>query len=113
MSSVVLCRADEVSEGQARGFLLGEGVARRDVILVRRDGVLRAYVNACPHQGTPLETFPDRFMDPDGLLVCSTHGARFRVEDGLCVSGPCEGKALQAVSFVVDGGAVVIDLFRA
>ena len=108
MSGVVLCRADELAEGQARGFLIGEGVARRDVILVRRDGVLRAYVNACPHQGTPLETFPDRFMDQDGLLVCSTHGARFRVEDGFCVSGPCDGKSLTAIACTVENGVVVV-----
>lgn len=108
MSGVVLCRDDEIGEGEARGFLVGEGAARRDVILVRRGGLLRAYVNSCPHQGTPLETFPDQFMDADGLLVCSTHGARFRVEDGFCVSGPCAGKMLQAIVFTVDDGAVVV-----
>jgi nitrite reductase/ring-hydroxylating ferredoxin subunit len=105
---IALCHADEIAEGQARGFLIGEGVMRRDVILVRRDGVLRAYVNACPHQGTPLETFPDRFLDQDGLLVCSTHGARFRVEDGFCVSGPCEGKSLQRLAWTVENGEVVV-----
>ncbi len=105
---IALCHADEIAEGQARGFLVGEGVMRRDVILVRRDGVLRAYVNACPHQGTPLETFPDRFLDQDGLLVCSTHGARFRVEDGFCVSGPCAGKSLQRLAWTVENGDVVV-----
>jgi nitrite reductase/ring-hydroxylating ferredoxin subunit len=105
---IALCHADEIAEGQARGFLVGEGVARRDVILVRRDGVLRAYVNACPHQGAPLETFPDRFLDQDGLLVCSTHGARFRVEDGFCVSGPCEGKSLQPIACVLENGVVAV-----
>ena len=107
--SVVLCRVDEIGEGVARGFVIGEGAGRRDLILVRRGGVLRAYLNSCPHQGTPLETFPDRFLNEDGsLFVCSTHGARFRVEDGYCVSGPCEGKALQALACsVVDGNVVV------
>lgn len=105
-----VCRADEIAEGQARGFVTGEGAARRDVILVRRDGVLRAYVNSCPHQGTPLETFPDRFLNHDGsLLICSTHGARFRVDDGYCVSGPCEGKSLRAISCTVGDGVVAID----
>ncbi|MFM9863539.1 MAG: Rieske (2Fe-2S) protein [Micropepsaceae bacterium] len=109
-AGVLLCRADEVAEGQARGFLIGDGVARRDVILVRRGGVLRAYVNACPHQGTPLDTFPERFLDRDGrLFVCSTHGARFRVEDGFCVSGPCVGKALAMIAVAVaDDGSIVI-----
>jgi nitrite reductase/ring-hydroxylating ferredoxin subunit len=107
--SVVLCRADEIAEGRARGFVIGEGASRRDVILVRRGGVLRAYENACPHQGTPLETFPDRFLNEDGtLFVCSTHGARFRVEDGTCVSGPCVGKALAAVRFEIKDGVIVV-----
>ncbi len=109
MSGTILCRADEIAEGQARGFLVGEGIARRDVVLVRRDGALRAYVNSCPHQGTPLETFPDKFLNEDGsLLVCSTHGARFRVEDGVCVSGPCAGKALARIACDVRDGVVVL-----
>jgi len=106
----VLCQVDEIPEGAARGFLIGEGVARLDILVVHKDGVVCAYVNSCPHQGTPLETFPDKFLNEDGsLLVCSTHGARFRVENGYCVSGPCEGKSLPAVGCDVVDGAVVIE----
>lgn len=109
MTRHVLCRFDEINDGAARGFLIGEGAARLDVVVVRNGGIVRAYVNSCPHQGTPLETFPDRFLDEAGaLFVCSTHGARFRIEDGLCVSGPCEGKSLQAIGCAVVDGAVVI-----
>lgn len=108
MSGAVLCRAEEIGEGQARGFVIGEGASRRDVVVARRGGELRAYVNSCPHQGTPLETFPDRFLDADGLLVCSTHGARFRVEDGYCVSGPCVGRLLKAITLEVVNGDVVV-----
>ena len=97
--SVVLCRIDEIAEGQAKSFILGEGRDRRDIVVVRRNGKFHAYVNSCPHQAMPLETFPDKFLNEDGsLFVCSTHGARFRVEDGFCVSGPCEGKSLKAVA---------------
>jgi nitrite reductase/ring-hydroxylating ferredoxin subunit len=107
--SLVLCRADEIGEGQARGFVVGDGAQRRDIILVRRGGVLRAYENSCPHQGTPLETFPDRFLNGDrSLLICSTHGARFRVEDGHCVSGPCVGKGLRVVALLVKDGDVFV-----
>lgn len=102
-----VCRVDEVAEGEARGFVIGEGAARRDFILLRRGGVLRAYVNSCPHQGTPLETFPDRFLSHDGsVLICSTHGARFRVDDGVCISGPCLGKALGVVAHSERDGSV-------
>jgi hypothetical protein len=59
---------------------------------------------------TPLETFPDRFLNEDGtLLVCSTHGARFRVEDGLCVTGPCAGKALKRVPAHVINEMIVVE----
>lgn len=72
----------------------GDGVI--EIVVIRRGGVLYMYENRCPHQGTPLETFPDKFLNEDGsLLICSTHGARFRVEDGLCVSGPCKGQSLR------------------
>lgn len=102
-----LCRAEEISEGAARGFLIGEGADRIDVVVVRRNGRLRGYINSCPHQAMPLETFPDRFLNGDGsLFVCSTHGARFRVEDGYCVSGPCLGKALTAIAVEVADGVV-------
>jgi len=105
-----VCRLEDIGEGQARGFVIGEGAARLDVVVVRRDGIVRAYANSCPHQGTPLETFPDRFLSGDGkLLICSTHGARFRVENGLCVSGPCLGKSLKTLACVIDDGAVVIE----
>lgn len=105
----VLCRSDDIAEGTARGFIVGEGAERRDIVVVRRHGVLHAYVNSCPHQWTPLETFPDKFLNEDGtLLVCSTHGARFRVGDGYCVSGPCKGKRLSGLEFVVEDGFIVL-----
>ena len=111
MNFHALCRDDEIGEGMARGFLIGEGAARLDVVIVRRDGVVHAYLNSCPHQLTPLETFPDKFLNEDGsLFVCSTHGARFRVEDGFCVSGPCEGKSLSSLRFEIRDGAITIEV---
>lgn len=106
----VVCRSSDVEEGQARGFVVGEGAAQIDLILVRRDGGLLGYLNSCPHQGVPLETFPDKFLTTDGSqFICSAHGARFRVEDGFCVSGPCQGKTLRTLAFSIVDGAVVID----
>ncbi len=46
----------------------------------------------------PLDPVPDRFLDTKKQnILCSTHGARFRVEDGFCTSGPCYGEFLEAV----------------
>lgn len=104
-----LCRADEVPEGGGRGFCFGSGVDLCAVFVVRRDGTLYGYINSCPHQGTPLDFLPDRFFSSDGRhLLCRTHGAMFRVEDGFCVSGPCAGKSLKRLAFRVEGGEILM-----
>ncbi|NWH09616.1 MAG: Rieske 2Fe-2S domain-containing protein [Alphaproteobacteria bacterium] len=96
-----LCRRDDIADPGARGFVFGEGLAREDVFLVRRGGLVRGYRNACPHQGAPLETFPDQFLTADGAtIICSLHGARFRVEDGACIAGPCLGKSLVPILLI-------------
>jgi nitrite reductase/ring-hydroxylating ferredoxin subunit len=41
---------------------------------------------------------PDRFLDQKReRIVCAAHGARFAIEDGRCVSGPCLGDSLEIV----------------
>ena len=111
MTSHTLCDSEDIAEGTARGFVIGEGAIRRDIVLIRKHGTLHAYVNSCPHQLTPLETFPDKFLNEDGsLLVCSTHGARFRVEDGFCVSGPCQGKNLSAIPHEIRDGMIRVQV---
>jgi nitrite reductase/ring-hydroxylating ferredoxin subunit len=78
--------------------------------VVRRGDRVFAYINVCPHLGTPLETFPDHFLDLGKRhLLCSMHGARFRISDGYCVFGPCLGKSLAAVPVAVVDGMVVLN----
>jgi nitrite reductase/ring-hydroxylating ferredoxin subunit len=104
----VLCCAADIPEGGGRGFVFGRGAEQRRLFVVRHQGALRAYRNACPHVGTPLDFVPDRFFDPSGtLLQCATHGARFRVDDGYCVAGPCAGKRLSPVEIVLSGEFVL------
>jgi nitrite reductase/ring-hydroxylating ferredoxin subunit len=106
---VALCLADELADGTGRGFRLGEGTAQVAVFVVRWRGALHAYVNACPHVGTPLDWLPDRFFDRGGdLLLCGTHGALFRPDDGVCVRGPCVGKRLAAAAIVVEHGMIML-----
>lgn len=105
-----LCGLDEIPDGEARGFDLGPGAAPREVFLVRAGQRLHGYVNACPHLGTPLEFNPDAFLTADGsAILCSTHGALFRIADGYCFTGPCAGSSLTALSVTVDpAGAVLL-----
>ena len=107
----VLCRLDDIPDPGARSFEIDGSDGPLDVVVVRHGGRLFGYINSCPHQGTPLETFPDRFLTRDGAqLICSTHGARFRVEDGFCTEGPCKGRRLRpiAVDVSMPIGAVCV-----
>jgi nitrite reductase/ring-hydroxylating ferredoxin subunit len=58
---------------------------------------LQAWRNVCPHQGRRLDYAPGKFLIDKGRLVCASHGATFRLDDGLCVGGPCRGEHLSKV----------------
>jgi nitrite reductase/ring-hydroxylating ferredoxin subunit len=100
----LVCEAALIHEGEARSFVFGEGAKRFELLVAKSGGRVFAYVNQCPHQGTPLDIWPNRIMSEDRReLVCGTHGARFRVEDGFCIGGPCAGKSLQRVAIKRQG----------
>ena len=81
----ILCRLEDIPEGGAKGFPAAPG-GFMGLFAVRKDGRVHVYVNSCPHIGLPLEPAPDRFLDAKKqAIICSAHGARFRVEDGLLV----------------------------
>ena len=102
-----LCSLADLEATGAKGITLGAWPKAREFIVVRDGDQIRAYKNRCPHNSGTLETVPDRFLDADREnLVCSTHGARFRLTDGLCISGPCRGEALTAVEIEIVAGDV-------
>jgi nitrite reductase/ring-hydroxylating ferredoxin subunit len=104
-----LCRLDEIEDGEGRGFTLGEGPEALELVVLREGGRVFGYVNSCPHTGTPLEWLPDQFMSEDGgHILCHTHGALFRIEDGHCVAGPCAGDALRPVAVERDAADQVV-----
>ena len=102
-----LCRLEELTDGEAKGFPVPS--AEHDVFVYRQGSSVRAFVNSCPHQGTPLDWMPHRFIAPDGEhFLCATHGALFRIEDGVCIAGPCMGDRLRPVPVLVSEGWVVL-----
>lgn len=107
-----LCAEADIPDRAARGYSvsLARGTARFDrerleIVVARRGDRLFAYENRCPHRGTTLDWAPDRFMTEDSThLQCATHGAQFRVDDGVCVYGPCVGQSLAPLTIeCVDG----------
>jgi nitrite reductase/ring-hydroxylating ferredoxin subunit len=108
-----VCRLDEIADGGAKGLVLPDADGRTlRVIALRTGDAVIAYRNRCPHRGTPLDIRPDDFLDRDGRhIVCSTHGAIFRREDGYCIAGPCAGDRLEPLAVRVENGVVLVDPF--
>lgn len=81
---------DLVPDHGARSFVLQLRAGRFHGFVVRRGGDVFGYVDRCPHMGLPLAQTLDDYLAPDGsLIACSWHAALFRIEDGVCVGGPC------------------------
>ena len=104
----VLGRVEDIPDGGAKGFPPA-GPDFAGLFAVRRGAVLRVYVNSCPHLGLPLEWMADRFLSVDrSQIVCAAHGAAFRIEDGVCLHGPCYGTALTQVLIEINEGLIVV-----
>ncbi len=104
-----LCALKDLPEGASRGFSVRIRDAYEELFLVRKNGRVWAYLNSCPHTGAPLDWVPDQFLNLDGdLIQCATHDALFRIEDGVCVAGPCAGTALTPVSVEIRAELIVL-----
>lgn len=85
------------------------GAAAVPGFAVRVNGEVRAYVNRCAHVPVELDWQPGQFFDETGrYLVCSTHGAIYEADSGLCVAGPCRGAALSGLHVKEDAELVYV-----
>jgi nitrite reductase/ring-hydroxylating ferredoxin subunit len=104
-----LCALDDIADGAS---LLVETEPERapDLFVVRKGARVFGYVNDCPHQNLPLDLVPGRFLDLQKTrILCTNHGARFDIETGKCVSGPCLGERLEPVAVRVVAGEVWLE----
>ncbi len=107
--SVPLCRLEDIEDGEGKGFTLGAGLDAEEIFVLREGRRLYGYVNSCPHTGVPLDFTPDRFLNADGsYIICATHGALFRIEDGHCIAGPCAGACLTPAPVALEQGDRVV-----
>jgi nitrite reductase/ring-hydroxylating ferredoxin subunit len=98
-----------IPDGQAISRSLGDGERTLPVILVRDGGMVRAYLNSCPHAGVRLDWRPDDFLDHTGsYLLCSMHGALFERSSGECVAGPCRGARLVELGRCADSERALV-----
>lgn len=100
-----VCAIADVPEGgthclELNGFPL---------LLVHTDGIIRAYVNACPHQYLPLNHKGDNLISADKtILRCTNHNAGFSVADGEGVEALGIGQCLDAVPVFLKDQSVMI-----
>jgi nitrite reductase/ring-hydroxylating ferredoxin subunit len=107
-SQRALCALADIPDGGARGFPPAPG-GFTGIFAVRRGATAFVYVNACPHLGVSLDWSPDAFLDASRThIVCSTHGAEFRIEDGFCLAGPCNGQSLERVDAQIRDGILYV-----
>jgi nitrite reductase/ring-hydroxylating ferredoxin subunit len=101
-----LCRLDDIPDGGATAVDAALPDGEENLILLRRGGEVRSYLNICPHTGRQLDYAPGKFLLKNDTLICAVHGATFNRDDGLCVAGPCRGEHLRKVAVRVDDGEV-------
>ena len=103
-----LCRLADLPDGGSKSFPPADG-GFTGLFAVRQGNAIVAYVNSCPHIGTPLDWVPGRFLSADGSrIVCATHGAEFRITDGECLRGPCFGDRLESVVVQIKDGIIYV-----
>lgn len=109
VSGVWQTDATAIGPAQSVTFTLERGPRSLSGFLVNYAGGYYAWVNRCPHTGTPLDTWPNEFFSEDGrFLICSTHGAVFDPASGVCVQGPCPGARLEALTVARQDDWVIV-----
>ena len=109
MSDVRLCALDDIADGTTAGFTAEFKDNRIAVLAVRQGDVVFVYENNCPHIGSPLDFKPGQFLNIERThIICSTHGALFEINDGRCISGPCEGGQLTSLDASIRNGSIYV-----
>ena len=102
-----LCLLTDLDELSCKSFNIKIKRKPTDIFMVRKGGQVFAYQNVCPHAQAPLEWNPDDFLDEKKeTIICAMHGARFTIEEGTCVEGPCDGVGLTAIAVKIDNGDI-------
>jgi len=106
--NVTLGPLDLIADGKARNFVLEMRAGRFHGFVVRQGDTVRGYLDLCAHMALPLTNTLDDYLTPDGSHIqCSWHGALYRIEDGVCVGGPCTGAKLRPWPVAVIDGKIV------
>lgn len=103
---------NEIRRGEVRVVALPRGSDRRPreaLVLLGSDDEPRAYLNRCRHLPIPIDGGSRNFLTQDGEhLLCGTHGALYRRDDGFCIAGPCLHLSLEALPILEENGVLFL-----
>ena len=95
MTWTPLCLVSDLAEKSAKSYEFNN----TSYFIIKNEGEVHAYLNACPHRNIPLEWQENDFFDQSkDYLQCATHGALFLPHNGYCITGPCIQKSLSAIA---------------
>jgi len=113
-SSVIFNSADLEDGGKGLRFALPTLGQNITGFVVRFKGVPYAYVNQCAHVSVELDWSEGEFFTAQqDFLICATHGAHYRPDNGFCVMGPCKGKSLKPLKVIEQNGQIIINIATA
>lgn len=105
----LICHSEVLSDPGSYGFEVEHLAEVVEGFLVKNDGQYFAYRNTCPHTGAPLDWVEHQFLDVEGALIqCAVHDARFMIDTGECVMGPCPGESLEKLEIEIEGDQIYL-----
>lgn len=109
---ISVCPRSELSGDIVKAVALprdAHGRPREALVLLGEDGEPRAYLNRCRHLPVPLDGGSKQYLTNGGeYLLCGTHGALYRRNDGMCVVGPCKNLALESLPLIEEDGMLYL-----
>ncbi len=113
MAVLKVAKCDALGVGETVKFEFTQDGARREGFVIRHASGISAYRNECRHIPMTMDWVENRFLSRDGCYIqCSTHGALFEIDTGLCVAGPPEGKTLRSLDVREENGEILVTVER-
>ena len=108
----LVCPRAELVQGEVRPVDLprgSDGRPREALVLLGSDGEPLAYLHRCRLLPVPIDGGTRQYLTHDGAyLLCGTHGALYRRDDGVCIAGPCLHLALEPLPLREEQGLLYV-----
>jgi Rieske Fe-S protein len=95
---VLVCGEDELADGESKTVAFG----RYPALVIKRDGMFKAYSAACTHFACTV-----KWNNATGTIDCPCHEGYFSADDGSVISGPPPKALLTLATEIVDGNIYV------